>query len=137
MDEPVKIFNVDEANAALSQVAALVSQLQGLMRSITQTAHELDEATKKLSRGNGYPIQQIRQELEHLTKHQIDLAQAVQSALKQLENLGCVLKDLEQGLVDFYSLRDGQLVFLCWRQGEERIGFWHDLESGFAARQPL
>ena len=118
-------------------MAPLVSQLQSLMRSITETAHQLDEATGKLAHGNGYPLQEIRQEIERLTKHQLDLVEAFQSAFKQLEGLGCVLKDLSQGLVDFYTMRQAELVFLCWRLGEERIQFWHDLESGFTGRQPL
>ena len=49
--------------------------------------------------------------------------------MRQLEELGCVLKDLAQGLVDFYVMREGELVFLCWKQGEERIRFWHPLEA--------
>jgi len=47
------------------------------------------------------------------------------------------LKDLDQGLVDFPSYRDGKLIYLCWKRGESRIEFWHDLESGIAGRQPL
>jgi hypothetical protein len=136
-DPPTKIFDLAEANQALAQVAPIVSQLQGLMRSIAETASQLDEAAGKLAHGNGYPLQEIRQEIERLTKHQLDLVEAFQSAFKQLEGLGCVLKDLHQGLVDFYAMGEGELVFLCWRQGEEHIRFWHDLESGFTGRQPL
>ena len=54
-----------------------------------------------------------------------------------IEQVGCVFKGFEEGLVDFYSLREDRLVFLCWRYGEERITHWHEIEAGFAGRQPV
>jgi len=57
--------------------------------------------------------------------------------IKHLENMGCVLKGIENGLVDFPALREGKEVLLCWRMPEKEIGFWHDLHSGFAGRQPI
>ncbi len=137
MAQPEKIFTAEEANQVLSQVASLVQQLQGLQTSILQTNRQLDEGTRKLAQGNGYPIKDIRRQLAELTQHQLDLLQAFQSALQQLENLGGILKDLNQGLVDFYGLREGELVLLCWRLGEDQVRFWHTLEEGFAGRRPL
>ena len=115
----------------------LLEQLQGLQHSITQASQALDERVRKVSDGNGYPIQSLKQEIKDLTKQQLQLLEQFQSALKQLEELGCWLKDLNTGLVDFYGLRDGELIFLCWKLGEDRIRFWHTLEDGFAGRQPL
>ena len=57
--------------------------------------------------------------------------------MQQLEDLGCLLKDLTTGLVDFYGTRRGELVFLCWKLGEDRIRFWHGLDEGYTGRQPL
>jgi hypothetical protein len=51
--------------------------------------------------------------------------------------MGCVLKDMDQGLVDFLTRRDGREVYLCWRYGEERVAYWHELQAGFAGRRPL
>jgi hypothetical protein len=61
------------------------------------------------------------------------IAQGVQ----QIEAWGCVIKDLDQGLVDFLWRRRGTTVFLCWKLGESSIGHWHGLREGFAGRQPL
>ena len=124
-------------DALLSYVKPLLEQLQGLQRSITQASQALDERVRKVSDGNGYPIQSLQQEIKDLTKQQLQLLEQFQSALKQLEDLGCWLKDLNTGLVDFYGLRDGELIFLCWKLGEDRIRFWHTLEDGFAGRQSL
>ncbi len=137
MEQPDKIFSVEEANQLLPRIVPLVQQLQGLQRSIINTNTQLDEAVHKLAASNGYPIQEIRKQITELTKHQLHLIEAFQSALQQLESLGCLLKDLNQGLMDLYSHREGELVFLCWRLGEERVQFWHHLEDGFAGRQPL
>ena len=63
---------------------------------------------------------------------------ALRSALVELQEMEIVLRDLERGLVDFPSLRDGQEIYLCWvEQEEDEIAFWHELDAGFAGRQPL
>ena len=134
---PPKTFTVAEANALLPHVIPLITQLQGIHRSIQQTTQQLDDAVAKLSGGNGHPIQSLKEQIQELTSHQLALVEAFQSALAQLQELGGVLKDLDLGLVDFHGLREGEVVFLCWKLGEERIRFWHTLESGYAARQPL
>ena len=63
---------------------------------------------------------------------------ALRSALTELQEMEIVLRDLERGLVDFPSLRDGREIYLCWVEREEdEIAYWHDLEAGFAGRRPL
>ena len=132
-----QVITASEASALLPKVIPLVQQLQGIHRSITETNRRLDEAVEKLAQGNGYPVHSLKEQVKDLTQHQLQLIEAFQSAISQLETLGCVLKDLTLGLVDFYGMRDGALVCLCWKLGEERIRFWHTLEDGFAGRQPL
>ena len=60
-----------------------------------------------------------------------------QNAIVAIQALGAELKDPSTGLLDFLALRDGVEVYLCWRYGEPRVGFWHPLETGIAGRQPL
>ena len=64
-------------------------------------------------------------------------AARVDGYLAELDQIGCVFKGFEEGLVDYYSLREDRLVFLCWRYGEERITHWHEIDGGFAGRQPV
>ncbi len=135
--QPTKIFTLQEAEAALPSVMALVEQLQGLQRSIIKTNGDLDETVAKLGAGNGYPIRALKDQVQRLTKHQLQLIEAFQSALKQLEEIGVVLKDLNAGLADFYTLRGGELVFLCWKLGERSVSYWHSLDEGFSGRHPL
>jgi hypothetical protein len=136
-DPPLKIVTLAEANGLLPRVIPLVEQLRSLQRSITDTNKKLEAVVEKLSAGNGYPIQSLKDELEALTRHQLQLIEAFQSALMQLQDAGALLKDVQKGLVDFYWMRGAELAFLCWHLGEDRIKFWHGLEDGFAGRQPL
>jgi hypothetical protein len=61
----------------------------------------------------------------------------VRRILVELTEAGIVVRDVDRGLIDFPSIRDGREVYLCWQFGEDAIGWWHDLESGFGGREPL
>ena len=61
----------------------------------------------------------------------------LQKAITQIQEMGCLVKDLEMGLVDFPSLREGEEVYLCWKFGEKRIRFYHGIDEGFSGRKPL
>ena len=59
------------------------------------------------------------------------------SNIEQLENMGCLIKDFETGLIDFYHKFEGRDIFLCWRLGEKSIKFWHEVDTGFMGRKPI
>jgi hypothetical protein len=65
------------------------------------------------------------------------LAMRLETHVKAIQALGVILKDLDAGLVDFLAARNGREIYLCWRYGEERLGFWHELNAGFSGRQPI
>jgi hypothetical protein len=65
------------------------------------------------------------------------LAESIQSALEQIQATGCVVKDLEVGLLDFPARINGEAVYLCWRLGEDRIRFYHSQDEGFSGRKPI
>jgi hypothetical protein len=62
---------------------------------------------------------------------------AVVALLEHLEGLGVVLRDVDSGLVDFPTLRDGERAWLCWRLADPDLSFWHTTREGFASRRPL
>jgi len=62
---------------------------------------------------------------------------ALRGGIERLAALGCEVKDLEQGLIDFHAMREGREVYLCWRNGEDDIRFWHEIDTGFAGRRRL
>jgi len=59
------------------------------------------------------------------------------SLIHQIKDMGVLLKDADKGLCDFPYMRHGRVVYLCWQLGEDTIGYWHDIETGFAGREPL
>jgi len=61
----------------------------------------------------------------------------METLIHRIQAMGVVIKDINAGLVDFPALREGREVYLCWRYGEEAVQFWHDLDAGFAGRQPV
>jgi hypothetical protein len=66
-----------------------------------------------------------------------DSADRISAYLGEIEAIGCLFKGFDAGLVDFYTLREDRLVFLCWRVDEDHITHWHDVEAGYAGRQPV
>jgi len=65
------------------------------------------------------------------------LAESIQSALERIQSTGCVVKDIEVGLLDFPARINGEAVYLCWRLGEDRIRFYHSQDEGFSGRKPI
>ena len=57
--------------------------------------------------------------------------------LYQIQQYDVFVKDVNSGLIDFPSIRDGKVIFLCWQFGEKQVGFWHELEDGFQGRRPI
>jgi hypothetical protein len=123
----IKTFTLEEANASLPQVEQLLDELVGLRDQIAAQSPAMEEMLARSS-GNGGS----KSASEYLL-----LLEKFRAAQELITGLGCEIKDLDQGLVDFPSYRDGVLVYLCWKRGEPRIEFWHTIESGFAGRKRL
>lgn len=132
-----RIFSVGEANAMLPQVQQLLAQLRSITAQAYQKQDQVDlielEALQPDGRINEGAQQRMDALVEELHTSEREFGQTV----RRFEDLGCELKDLDRGLVDFYTHRDGELVYLCWKEGEDAITHWHPLEGGYAARLPL
>src|SRR5712691_7320681 len=126
-------FTREEAEALLPQITVVLLKIQERRKAMLECEEDLG-ALHAQAMGNGYHLH------ERIAKLQKDLArhiQALQELASELNDFGCELKDPDMGLIDFLSLRNGREIYLCWHLGEERINFWHYLETGFAGRQPL
>jgi hypothetical protein len=119
-------FSREEANALLPQLSALLSQLQEAKDELTDT--EAHEALSEAAPTNGGGEQGRQVGVAFLEVRRI---------LETVERAGIVLRDIDQGLVDFPALMDGREVYLCWELGEDEVGYWHDLEGGYGGREPL
>ena len=123
----MKLFTVEEANALLPELRRLIAGLDRTRSRLQQLEPEAELAAERASEGGGTPFG-------------IEYAAIVARSLtltQQILGLGVEIKDFDQGLCDFPHLREGKIVYLCWKKGESRIEWWHDVEAGFAGRQPL
>jgi hypothetical protein len=127
-------FTPDEANAALTELRPLVEELVAEKRALDEAQERADEVSSRIS-GNGgdLPPAQLAEVHDLVSRR----ATALARMLEQIQSLGVVVKDLDSGLVDFPSVRDGEDVLLCWQLGEDEVAFWHRYEDGYAGRRPI
>jgi hypothetical protein len=122
-----KLFSIDEANSLIPQLKLLLARSRAERERMLEMRPELEKAQEGYSKNWGTPR----------GAEYIEILDAFQQAMKGIEDLGVVVKDIDAGLCDFPHKRDGRVVYLCWKLDEEGISWWHDLEAGFAGRQPL
>jgi hypothetical protein len=127
-------FTPEEANVALERVRPVAESLVAHRRAFTVAAARRARLSQRISGNGGDFDPQEPSELDEQLERE---AEAVARAVEELQALGVLVKDLDRGLVDFPSLRDGEEVLLCWQVGEAEVAYWHGLEEGFAGRKPL
>jgi hypothetical protein len=129
-----RIFTPDEANAALTELQPLVEELVAAKRALDEAQERADDVSSRISgNGGGLPPAQLAEVHDLVSRR----ATALAKTLEQIQSLGVVVKDLDSGLVDFPSVRDGEDVLLCWQLGEDEVAFWHRYEDGYAGRRPI
>jgi hypothetical protein len=127
-------FTPEEANNLLPEVRPLAERMVERRRALAvATARRARVAQKIAGNGGGVQPQQIETLNEQVEAEAAEVVRCVEA----LQALGVLVKDLDQGLVDFPALRGEEEVLLCWRVGEDEVGYWHGLEDGFAGRRPL
>lgn len=130
-----KHFSRDEAEGLLPKITPLLVEIQAKRRSVDSLESDLSTAAMRIAVAGGAvpPYAELAKKRQECTR---TLAQITES-IAEIQSTGCLVKDLEQGLVDFPCRIEGQEAFLCWKLGETRIGWWHGIEEGFAGRKPL
>lgn len=125
MSEPeARTFTPAEAEALIPWLSERLTRIREARQRVLAGARHLSKRAAR--NGGGAPGRDYWQALSTLRRDVGAIAER-----------GIALRDPEAGLVDFPSERDGRPVFLCWRLGEEGVGFWHEADSGFAGRRPL
>lgn len=131
---PERLFTPEEANALLPEIRALIERLVEHRRALRE-AREQRRAVATTVAGNGGGIDP--HELTELDERVAAELRRVARCVNAVHAYGIQVKDADVGLVDFPARRGGDLVYLCWRLGEDEVGFWHGLDEGFAGRKPL
>lgn len=119
-------YSQDEANAALPRVRELIETLREARARLSDEEARAALAEAGPQNGGGSAGRTVS-----------DAFLSMRSALAELRDMAVVLRDLDRGLVDFPSHQDGREVYLCWQEGEDEVGHWHEPEAGFDGRRPL
>jgi hypothetical protein len=120
-------FSLEEANAALDIIRPLMEEIQSLRKNIMAHQPEIWPAIERSAGNGGNPA------LSKLVKD----FQRLDDLLHRVLDTGAQVKDLNTGLLDFPAWRKDHEVYLCWKYGEGKIEFWHEIEAGFAGRQSI
>jgi hypothetical protein len=124
MAEEERLFTLEEANAELPALRERLPRLRDARHKLIGASERITAAVA--SDGGGVA-----------GSDWFEAQQAVRAEVLYLAERGILLRDPETGLVDFPAQREGRRVFLCWRLGEDEVGWFHDERSGFSGRKPL
>jgi hypothetical protein len=119
-------YSLEQANAAIDWVRERVERMRAAREQLGDQDARAALSAAAPGNGGGEPGTVVSEAF-------VDL----RSALAELQAVEVVLRDLDRGLIDFPAVRDGREVYLCLEDGEDEIGFWHDLEAGHAGREPI
>ncbi len=128
-------FTLDEAQRLLPEIVEGLNRIKALHEVYKQAEGEIQNTARRVMQLGG-----VRVDLQHLAalKHRRDSSSAhIKEMLESIQSRGCLVKDIEAGLVDFPTLYKGEEVYLCWKLGERGIGHWHGTEEGFRGRKPI
>ena len=128
-----KLWTVEEADRALPQLREILSVLVEQKKTADLAERALAELQEHI-RGNGHGMER---EVAHRRLRVRDALAQVRQGIEQIRRMGCEIKDLDIGLVDFPSVLHGQEVLLCWQISEPAVLYWHEFDKGFASRKPL
>jgi hypothetical protein len=131
-----RLFTVEEANRLLPRVRTLVEAIQQDAGRLAAVQQRLAAFREQKRRGDHAVEGEAKLALAVLGEAN-QISEAMRRSFGTLHEIGCEIKDVQQGLVDFRTRREDRTVYLCWRLGEDEIRYWHELDTGFAARQPL
>ncbi|MDW8106261.1 MAG: DUF2203 domain-containing protein [Armatimonadota bacterium] len=123
----LRYFTVAEANALLPELRVKLLRLQAMLQRLREEYGERASELLRIASANG----------KHPEWSESSVAREIHKAVDELHQMGVLLRDIDQGIVDFPHLRNGREVLLCWRLGEERVEYYHELDTGFRARKPL
>jgi hypothetical protein len=134
MEEP-KIFTLTEAERTRREIEPVLIEAIEIRRKLAPLDEELGAISARIQWAGGVVVP-----YEHAARLRAErdrLAELLRSAVGRIQATGCLVKDLDVGLLDFPSRINNEEVYLCWRLGEERIRFWHRQDEGFAGRKPI
>jgi hypothetical protein len=131
----MKLFSPDRANALIPKLEPLIEELLNRRRELAIKLLEADPALHHSEPTRRPRLAGVRSPLP--APRFAELKHEIGRLIYRIESFGCVVKDIDLGLVDFPAMRADEPIYLCWKLGESRVAHWHGIEEGFAARKAL
>jgi hypothetical protein len=134
-EEEPKLFSLREAERLRAQLEPILIETIELRRKLEEVEDQLSTLAEQIQRSGGLFVR-----YETAARWRMDsnnLQENIREALERIHATGCIVKDLDVGLLDFPARLNGEAVYLCWRLGEDRIRFYHRQDEGFAGRKPI
>ncbi len=135
--EGQRIFSVEEANELVPLLSLEFERIHRLRRLVGDHFEILQAHGIELDPAQPLDVQEVPKECRAQAARLVQMVRQIGSSIERMNEAGCLVKDLDVGLVDFYSVVDGEPVFLCWQYGEPDVSHFHGLNEGFRARKKL
>jgi len=130
-----KVFTLTQAERTRLEVEPILVEAIDCRKKMAELEETLAQVANRIQLMGGLLVAYEKAARLRLERDHLD--EAVQTALERIESTGCVVKDLDGGLLDFPARLNDEDVYFCWRLGEDRIRFWHRQDEGVAGRKPL
>ncbi|MGH9773922.1 MAG: DUF2203 domain-containing protein [Candidatus Acidiferrales bacterium] len=134
-DEEPKLFTLKEAERTRVECEPLLLEAMQARKKISPLVEKLSALSQKIQLLGG-----IRLDYERAARVRAEhdaLEKTIEGAVEKIHSTGCLIKDLDGGLLDFPARLNDQAIYYCWRLGEDRIRFYHSQDEGFAGRKPI
>jgi hypothetical protein len=130
-----RFFTLQQAEQVLPDVAAAIREAISLKAEYEKSEVERQTFSRRIAVQGGVRVDRAHL-LEQKNRRQ-EVAAALEQAIEKVHEFGCLVKDLDIGLIDFPTLFQGKEVYMCWKLGEPGIQFWHGVDEGFRGRKPI
>lgn len=130
-----RFFTLIEAESYLPEVERLLARCREAKLDFQNADNEIKAFTRQIAFAGGMAVSHAR--VEGPARRKQESVEALQAVVARFEEIGCLLKDVDTGLMDFPTLYRGNEVYLCWKLGENGITHWHRVEDGFPGRRPI
>jgi hypothetical protein len=134
-EEESKLFSLTEAERLRVQLEPILIEAMEARRKMAEQDEKLSSLAQRVQRSGGMQVPYEKAAKWRAARNKFE--ESTRDALERIHSTGCVVKDLDVGLLDFPSRIDNKDVYLCWRLGEDRIRFYHGQDEGFAGRKPI
>ncbi len=130
-----RYFTLAQAQAALGQTEQWLREAISLKGSLEEVEVELRSEAERVRMSGGALVR--REKLSAALARREGAAERLRGLIESIQKTGCLVKDLDMGLLDFPTLLRGEEVYLCWKLGESEIAFWHGTDEGYRGRKPI